>query len=306
MNRRRSLGPEELVAALQGGDEATLRAYLKAGLLRPDTMLGGSPPLGHALRGHHVATVELLLDAGARLEQRYNGWTALGHTLREWETSEGARALVALLLQRGADVEATSEFGWSPLGFAVDRDDADLVRLLLEHGANASALLAVGSESCTPMQYAQRHGKTEAAAALAAHASRKAGAPPPTPRLSVADVVEHLLETRAGGTGRPQPVPVAPVMDIRKRAPSPLPPAISSKGRLLDGSGTRRPGNHWSPEDLRALSSALDRFVQGKPFDVEYVYRLMPEHSVMTLNRHLNIYKKQCPSLEKVQLRDLK
>ena len=47
---------------------------------------------------------------------------------------------VALLLQKGADVNATNVYGITPLLYAVDLGNVKLVKLLLDHGANVNYL----------------------------------------------------------------------------------------------------------------------------------------------------------------------
>jgi ankyrin repeat protein len=50
-----------------------------------------------------------------------------------------SREIVAALLVAGADPNARQEGGFTPLMAAEQHEDADLVRLLLDHGAEEAA-----------------------------------------------------------------------------------------------------------------------------------------------------------------------
>jgi ankyrin repeat protein len=55
----------------------------------------------------HEAVVKLLLEKGAELEAKdSSGWTAL-----IWAAEKGHEAVVKLLLKKGAKLEANSSFG---------------------------------------------------------------------------------------------------------------------------------------------------------------------------------------------------
>ncbi|MFP5394112.1 MAG: ankyrin repeat domain-containing protein [Gammaproteobacteria bacterium] len=70
------------------------------------------------------------------------------------------RRAVETLLARGAQVNRA---GWSPLHYAAAAGDADIARLLLEHGARIDAL-APGD--LTPLMLAAREGQDEAVTTL--------------------------------------------------------------------------------------------------------------------------------------------
>ena len=88
------------------------------------------------------------------------GWTPLHHA-----AEEGNLAIVKMLLEKGADVDArTSRFGETPLMLACGlfgggRNDAGkCARLLLEKGANANAAT---NDGVTPLMYAAHRGRVE-------------------------------------------------------------------------------------------------------------------------------------------------
>jgi ankyrin repeat protein len=59
--------------------------------------------------------------------------------------------VVALLLERGAEVNAQSGSGWTALTFAVWKGDAGLVRTLLSQGARPNV---IDKQGWTPLDYA--------------------------------------------------------------------------------------------------------------------------------------------------------
>ena len=79
--------------------------------------------------------VALLLDKGADVAATNEyGWTAL-----HWAAQEGHKDVVALLLDKGADVAATDEYGWTALHWAAQGGHKDVVALLLDKGADVAA-----------------------------------------------------------------------------------------------------------------------------------------------------------------------
>jgi ankyrin repeat protein len=77
-----------------------------------------------------------------------------------------SKALVKLLLDRGANVEGSTKFGQTPLHSAANRGRKDVVLLLLAHGANIHARDRNGS---TVMDFAAFRDRMEVADVLLAH-----------------------------------------------------------------------------------------------------------------------------------------
>jgi hypothetical protein len=129
-------------------------------------------PLVAALAGEHFQTANLLHHNGADLDVRgpygtnplhgaaYSGNLEVVRILIEYDpayinardedgqtpllwASEGRNSkdgsVVRLLLEHGADVNAQSQDGWSPLHRASSYGALEVVRLLLEHGADVEA-----------------------------------------------------------------------------------------------------------------------------------------------------------------------
>ncbi|MCA1630017.1 MAG: ankyrin repeat domain-containing protein, partial [Acidobacteria bacterium] len=105
----------------------------------------GYAPLVYAARAGDPRVVGALLDAGADPNLRGCaswGWTPLIHAIHKYQNA-AARALV----ERGADVNGRAgdcadrlvEDGLTPLMMAAKYDDAEMVKFLLEHGADVRA-----------------------------------------------------------------------------------------------------------------------------------------------------------------------
>ena len=62
-----------------------------------------------------------------------------GDTPLLWSTGFGHKEVAALLIAKGADVNAKAEGGWTPLHYATGGDDKDIAELLIANGAGANA-----------------------------------------------------------------------------------------------------------------------------------------------------------------------
>lgn len=117
--------------------------------------VGETPLMMAALRGQQV-WVERLLARGASLER--DGWTPL-----HYAASGPAPQIVALLLDRGAAIEARSPNGTTPLMMAAGYGAIDSADLLLRRGADPKLRNANG---LTAADFARRAGRDALAARL--------------------------------------------------------------------------------------------------------------------------------------------
>jgi ankyrin repeat protein len=103
--------------------------------------------------------VRVLLNAGADV----NATQADGTTALQWAAYNGDADMVAALIGAGAGIGSTNLYGASPLTEACTRGDAAVVKLLLEAGADANATLKGGE---TALMLAARAGSVPAVKAL--------------------------------------------------------------------------------------------------------------------------------------------
>ena len=85
--------------------------------------------------GGNAETVKLLLERGADVNAKDNdGWTPLQHAAKR-----GNVEIIKLLLEKGADVNAKSNDGVTALMSAAKRGYMEIIKLLLEKGADVNA-----------------------------------------------------------------------------------------------------------------------------------------------------------------------
>ncbi|KAI1141692.1 hypothetical protein F5Y05DRAFT_270401 [Hypoxylon sp. FL0543] len=128
-------GRNPLCVAVQEGHEALIKLFLDRGADVNGT--SGRNPLCVAVQKRHEALIKLLLDRGADVNG--NGVSA-----DHWNPLSAAVlgcgcATVRLLLERGALTEVRTRTGFTPLLLAARYGPLDIVRLLLDSGADINA-----------------------------------------------------------------------------------------------------------------------------------------------------------------------
>lgn len=136
----------------------------------PLSPVGGFTPLLFAARSGSVESGQILLDAGAHVNDATpSGWTPL-----LLASASGHQALSVLLVERGADPNARDPFGITALHYAVQEglsglscsylpsdaawehlDMHDLIRALLGHGAAPDARITSGFPHFDYLPYAR-------------------------------------------------------------------------------------------------------------------------------------------------------
>lgn len=92
-----------------------------------------------------VEAARLLLDAGADPDARDPGGMTPLHTAAEWPSSI---ALAALLIERGASIDATIHtWHWTPLDYAIDRNREAMRDFLRGRGAKTRHELSVADDA---------------------------------------------------------------------------------------------------------------------------------------------------------------
>lgn len=118
-------------AAYLGLEEVVQRILgLGADIDSVDELIDGRTPLGFAAIRHHHRTAKILLDAGASpIVRTINFALTPLHTAAVW----GSADIVRLLLQHGAEPEAKNVGGFTPLQFACSAGHHAAVEVLLDH-----------------------------------------------------------------------------------------------------------------------------------------------------------------------------
>ena len=105
-----------------------------------------------AIEKRDVQALSCLVDAGTEVKDRY-GWTPL-HSA----AGSGHTDIVKLLLDAGADKDVKNENGYTPLHGAARYGHTDIVELLLDAGADMEVKVKRG---WTPLHFAAFRGRTD-------------------------------------------------------------------------------------------------------------------------------------------------
>ena len=147
-------GFSALNRAAQKGHVKILQYLLQQGVsANAESSPVGGAPLLVAIQTEQLACMELLLDAGAKINRPdCNGYTAL-----HGAASRGLLTAVHYLLERGAAVNCRNRYGCTPLFTACQNGREAVVAMLLKAGADPK--MAVGGE--TPLYLAAMGGHVE-------------------------------------------------------------------------------------------------------------------------------------------------
>ncbi|MBX7241483.1 MAG: ankyrin repeat domain-containing protein [Bacteroidia bacterium] len=121
---------EDFLRACKDGKEEVVKAYIALGMpLECRAEWGEQTPLVKAAEGNNIAITNLLLEAGADMENKDgDGDTAL-HTAANWGNFEVLKALH----KKGAKVDTLNKYGYTPLTGALKNDKDTIYRYLLKY-----------------------------------------------------------------------------------------------------------------------------------------------------------------------------
>jgi uncharacterized protein len=143
-----------------------------------------TPIMQAVIRGHR-ASVDALISAGAQLNKP--GWTPL-----HYAASSGNDALVKLLLDKYAFIDAQSPNGTTPLMMAARHGHSGTVKLLLDEGAD---IFMKNEQGMTARDFALRHEHKDIAEGLAFQTDKKRRELASKPRVPVVDLNQQTLPT---------------------------------------------------------------------------------------------------------------
>lgn len=122
-----------LVTSLLTNDMPTFKRFIMSGSNPNSTDVDKQPLLVIAVRQENIQAIEMLLDAGARVDER----DAVGNSGLSWAASLGADHLVTRLLKAGADINQANQEGQTPLIRASRNGHRYAIEALLKAGADA-------------------------------------------------------------------------------------------------------------------------------------------------------------------------
>jgi ankyrin repeat protein len=103
----------------------------------------GFTALHAAVSGQHLAVVKYLVKKGAEIDAQDN----LGQTPLYFAAERGSLDLTRVLVENGADVNKKSQKSWSPLYAATSSNSLDVVKFLIEHKATVNYKTGDGAHS---------------------------------------------------------------------------------------------------------------------------------------------------------------
>ena len=147
--------------AAQRGDIQAVRTLLQQGADPNAAQAEGLTALHWAALNDQLGMAEILLYAGATVKPvtRVGGYTPLHLASRR-----GHGEVVRALLEAGADANAYTTTGVTSLHFAAEANAAEAILVLIEHGADADARDSFSSR--TPLMFASTRDALEATRAL--------------------------------------------------------------------------------------------------------------------------------------------
>lgn len=139
---------EDMLKAIAIDDQATVEALLKRGMDVDSVSPKGDSLLMLAVREGKPEVIKTIL----RYRPKLNARNALGETALMLASIRGQPQTVKWLLDGGAAVDHP---GWTPLIYAASTNQLDIARMLLERGANVNATAENGT---TALMMAAREG----------------------------------------------------------------------------------------------------------------------------------------------------
>ncbi|KXJ83661.1 hypothetical protein RP20_CCG003603 [Aedes albopictus] len=157
------LGTSPLHLAARYNHVETCKVLLRAGISKDSKTKVDRTPLHFAVYQGNVEIVELLLNSKCEVDAK----DMLKMTALHWAVEKRHDKIVEMLLQHGADPNAVSKFGKSPISIASEAGQVDLVRILmLANQMRAASREQVQEATDNLMFELQQHKERNSAAAI--------------------------------------------------------------------------------------------------------------------------------------------
>lgn len=155
------LGTSPLHLAARYNHVETCKVLLRAGISKDSKTKVDRTPLHFASFQGNVDIVELLLNAKCEVDAK----DMLKMTALHWAVEKRHDKIVERLLQHGADPNAVSKFGKSPISIATEAGQVDLVRILLLANQMRAASQEQVQEATDSLMYElQQHKERDSSA----------------------------------------------------------------------------------------------------------------------------------------------
>lgn len=132
------LNKEQFFHALLNGDQALIDLFVQANFNIHIVDAHGTPPLLIALKKGYTVIARILLNAGADV----NASDKIGLTpilLACGKPTYGFKAIAEMLIKKGANIGVRDRLGFTPLLLALSGGTVEIAELLIERGADISA-----------------------------------------------------------------------------------------------------------------------------------------------------------------------
>lgn len=144
IDHKDTMGRTALNWAAARGDDRSVTTLLNHGADPNILDYQHSGPLSYSAEKNHTICVRILLEAGAQTDPIIPGGKRVGSPLNCASRNASDPLLIKLLLDFGADVDASGVDGRTPLMNAARTDNVAFARILLEHNANVNAVSTAG------------------------------------------------------------------------------------------------------------------------------------------------------------------